>query len=95
LRWERLRLFGATVLYEAAMSHGDGLHAHPQIGKTMIMITDPHRGRRRKADIADLRHVLQGSDGLGGRSVRPYLGDLDGQRRKDARTGLRVQDGGV
>jgi hypothetical protein len=36
LRWERLRLFGATVLYEAAMSHGDGLHAHLQIGKTMI-----------------------------------------------------------
>jgi PhnB protein len=33
LRWERLRLFGATVLYEAAMPHGDGLHAHLQIGQ--------------------------------------------------------------
>lgn len=32
--------FGATVLYESAMPHGDGIHAHLQIGKTMIMITD-------------------------------------------------------
>jgi PhnB protein len=34
------RAFGATVLYESPMPHGDGLHAHLQIGKTMIMITD-------------------------------------------------------
>ena len=34
------RAFGATVLYESAMPHGDGLHAHLQVGKTMIMITD-------------------------------------------------------
>ncbi len=34
------RAFGATVLYEARMPHGDGLHAHLQIGRTMIMITD-------------------------------------------------------
>jgi hypothetical protein len=46
LRWERLRLFGATVLYEAAMPHGDGLHAHLQIGKTMIMITESSRPAR-------------------------------------------------
>ena len=94
------------------MPHGDGLHAHLQIGKTMIMITDeqPHGPNGvmmvaspesvgaattilemyvddvdvvyqravdagGKADVADLRHVLRGSDGLGGRSVRPHLGD--------------------
>ena len=34
------RAFGATVLYESAMPHGDGIHAHLQVGKTMIMITD-------------------------------------------------------
>ena len=34
------RAFGATVLYESKMPHGDGLHANLQIGKTMIMITD-------------------------------------------------------
>jgi PhnB protein len=34
------RAFGATVLYESVMPHGDGLHAHLQIEKTMIMITD-------------------------------------------------------
>ena len=34
------RAFGATVLYESKMPHGDGIHAHLQVGKTMIMITD-------------------------------------------------------
>jgi PhnB protein len=34
------RAFGATLLYESAMPHGDGLHAHLQVGKTMIMVTD-------------------------------------------------------
>ena len=34
------RAFGAAVLYESPMPHGPGLHAHLQIGKTMIMITD-------------------------------------------------------
>ena len=34
------RAFGATVLYESAMPDGGGIHAHLQIGKTMIMITD-------------------------------------------------------
>jgi len=34
------RAFGATVLYESVMPHGEGIHAHLQIGKTMIMITD-------------------------------------------------------
>jgi PhnB protein len=34
------RAFGATVVYESAMPYGDGLHAHLQIGKTMIMVTD-------------------------------------------------------
>jgi Glyoxalase/Bleomycin resistance protein/Dioxygenase superfamily len=76
------RAFGATVLYEAAMPHGDGLHAHLQIGKTMIMITDEQPPGP----------ILWGSDGLGGRSVRPRLGDFDGQRRSDARTGLRAHD---
>ena len=34
------RAFGATVLYESPMPYGDGIHAHLQVGKTMIMITD-------------------------------------------------------
>jgi PhnB protein len=34
------RAFGATVLYESAMPDGNGIHAHLQVGKTMIMITD-------------------------------------------------------
>ena len=34
------RTFGAIVLYESEMPHGDGIHAHLQVGKTMIMITD-------------------------------------------------------
>ena len=34
------RAFGATVLYESAMPHSGGIHAHLQVGKTMIMITD-------------------------------------------------------
>jgi PhnB protein len=34
------RAFGATVLYESELPHGAGLHAHLQVGKTMIMITD-------------------------------------------------------
>jgi PhnB protein len=34
------RAFGAIVLYESPMPYGDGIHAHLQIGKTMIMITD-------------------------------------------------------
>ena len=38
------RAFGAATLYESAMPHGDGLHAHLQIGKTMIMITDEQPG---------------------------------------------------
>jgi PhnB protein len=32
--------FGATVLYESPMPHGGGIHAHLQVGKTMIMVTD-------------------------------------------------------
>jgi len=34
------RAFGATVLYESVMPGGNGIHAHLQVGKTMIMITD-------------------------------------------------------
>jgi PhnB protein len=34
------RAFGATVLYESVMPDGNGIHAHLQIGKTMVMITD-------------------------------------------------------
>jgi uncharacterized glyoxalase superfamily protein PhnB len=34
------RAFGATVLFESVMPYGDGIHAHLQVGKTMIMITD-------------------------------------------------------
>ena len=34
------RAFGATVLYESPMPDGNGIHAHLQVGKTMIMITD-------------------------------------------------------
>ena len=34
------RAFGATLLYESRMPYGDGLHAHLQIGRTMIMVTD-------------------------------------------------------
>jgi PhnB protein len=34
------RAFGATVLYESVMPDGNGIHAHLQIGKTMMMITD-------------------------------------------------------
>lgn len=35
-----MRAFGATVLYESALPHSSGIHAHLQIGKTMIMVTD-------------------------------------------------------
>jgi PhnB protein len=34
------RALGAIVLYESAMPDGNGIHAHLQVGKTMIMITD-------------------------------------------------------
>jgi PhnB protein len=34
------RAFGASLLYESTLPYGDGLHAHLQIGNTMIMITD-------------------------------------------------------
>jgi PhnB protein len=36
------RAFGATVLYESPMPYGDGIHAHLQVGKTMIMVTDEY-----------------------------------------------------
>ena len=35
-----MRAFGATVLYQSTMPFSDGVHAHLQIGKTMIMVTD-------------------------------------------------------
>jgi len=34
------RAFGATVLYESPMPDGNGIHAHLQVGRSMIMITD-------------------------------------------------------
>jgi len=34
------RALGATVLYESALPGDNGIHAHLQVGKTMIMITD-------------------------------------------------------
>jgi PhnB protein len=34
------RAFGATVLFESMMPDGNGIHAHLQVGKTMIMVTD-------------------------------------------------------
>ena len=34
------RAFGATVLYEAAMPDGNGIHAHLKVGRSMIMVTD-------------------------------------------------------
>jgi PhnB protein len=34
------RAFGAALLYESPMPHSGGIHAHLQVGKTMIMITD-------------------------------------------------------
>lgn len=34
------RAFGATVLYESSMPDGKGIHAHLQVGRSMIMVTD-------------------------------------------------------
>jgi PhnB protein len=35
-----IRAFGARLLYESALPGGLGVHAHVQVGRTMILVTD-------------------------------------------------------
>jgi PhnB protein len=76
------RAFGATVLYESAMPHGGGIHAHLQVGKTMIMITDE------QPPSPDGMMLIGAPESLGGTTtiLEMYVDDVDTvyQRAVDA-----------
>jgi PhnB protein len=67
------RAFGATALYESAMPHGDGIHAHLQVGKTMIMITDE------QSPSAKGLMLVAAPESLGGTTtiLEMYVDDVD------------------
>ena len=77
-----MRAFGAVVLYESEMPHGAGIHAHLQVGQTMIMITDEQPPSPKGM------MLVAAPESLGGTTTIPemYVDDVDTvyQRAVDA-----------
>jgi len=67
------RAFGAAVLYESPMPHGPGLHAHLQIGKTMIMITDEQPPAQAGVMLVSAPESLGGTTTI----LEMYVDDVD------------------